>query len=415
VTIAPRWRVVVALCAVTFCVSNPLASFGVFLPAIADAFGWSRGAISVALSINLLLGGLVGVAVGTIGDRRGPRAVLTATVVLAGLGFALASMISALWHFYVVIGVLVGAGTSGIYLLTTSTIARWFDRGRGLALGIVLSGFTFGWVTGGPGAALLIERLGWRTAYLVLGTLLAVLGGLASLAVRDPAPGERGSQGAGGRREPSPPVDPGPLSPAGAGMSFREAVRDRRFWQVGIGWLLVGFVFMMLAVHVVPYGRDRGLTLEEAALALTGFGIGAAGGRLLLGAAADRFGTRRTMRACFAVQLVALGTLIAGPPSWLVTLLFLAFGVGFAGTDTVVVRAIPDIFGLRAIGTIMSVLTFGWRTGAGLGPAVAGFVYDATGSYTIPFGIGAVALAASFVLTLTATTGPRDTPGRSRT
>jgi MFS family permease len=269
----------------------------------------------------------------------------------------------------------------------------------------VLSGFTFGWVTGGPGAALLIQHLGWRAAYLVLGTLVVAVGGLASLAVRDPTPGERDGPGDGGRRASSDPAGPPVARRAGAGQSFGEALRDRRFWEIGTGWLLVGFVFMMLAVHIVPYGRDQGLGLEEAALALTGFGVGAAAGRLLMGAAADRFGTRRTLGACFAVQLVALAALIAGPPPWLVTVLVLSFGVGFAGTDTVVVRTVPDIFGVRALGAIMGVLTFGWRLGAGIGPAVAGFVYDATGSYTIPFAIGGVALAASFVLALAATRG----------
>jgi hypothetical protein len=62
------------------------------------------------------------------------------------------------------------------------------------------------------------------------------------------------------------------------------------------------------------------------------------------------------------------------------------FGIGFASADTMITKVIPDVFGLRAIGAIMGVLTLGWRCGAALGPAVAGFLYDATGSYAIPFG-----------------------------
>jgi cyanate permease len=74
------------------------------------------------------------------------------------------------------------------------------------------------------------------------------------------------------------------------------------------------------------------------------------------------------------------------------------FGVGFAAGDTIIAKVIPDVFGMRAIGAIMGVLTLGWRCGAALGPAAAGFLYDATGSYTIPFGAAPVAVLVSWGL-----------------
>ncbi len=181
-----RWLVVAALFTITFGVANPFAAFGVFLPVLAEEFGWSRGAISVALSINFLLGGLAGFLVGTVADRYGPRAILLVTVVLAGTGVALASTVRALWQFYLVIGVMGGIGMSAFYVLSTSTVARWFDRRRGLAIGIVLTGFNLGFVTGGLAAAWLIAHVGWRAAYVVLGAGCSVVGILAALLVRDP-------------------------------------------------------------------------------------------------------------------------------------------------------------------------------------------------------------------------------------
>jgi OFA family oxalate/formate antiporter-like MFS transporter len=376
-----RWLVVAALFTITFGVANPFAAFGVFLPVLAEEFGWSRGAISVALSINFLLGGVAGFLVGTVADRYGPRAILLVTVVLAGTGVALASMVHALWQFYLTIGVMGGIGMSAFYLLSASTVARWFDRQRGLAIGVVLTGFNLGFVVGGPAAAWLIAHVGWRTAYVVLGAGCSLVGVLAALLVRDPSSNARP-----GTVTPSPSTLPSGLS----GMTLRQALRDRRMWYLNVSWLLLGLILTMLSVHIVPFARDQGIDLGTAALALTAYGLSAAAGRLVFGAGSDRLGTSITMQVSFALQIVALIALL-----------------GFAGSDTVFVRVIPDMFGLRALGAIMGVLALGWRCGAALGPSLTGFMYDLTGSYALPFGTAPVATLISYGLFRLAFTGRR--------
>src|SRR5919109_4569637 len=98
--LAPRWRVVVALFIVTSCIATAVSTFGVFLPVLSETFGWSRGAVAIVLSINLILGGVAAFPVGRVADRRGPRAVLATTVAIGGVGFALSSRIDALWQLY---------------------------------------------------------------------------------------------------------------------------------------------------------------------------------------------------------------------------------------------------------------------------------------------------------------------------
>jgi MFS family permease len=376
--LAPRWRVVVALFTVTSCIATAVSTFAVFLPVLADGFAWSRGAVSVALSINLLLGGLAAFPVGRIADRRGPRAVLAATVGIGAIGFVLSAHIDTLWQLYLSYGVLVGIGMSSIYVLSAATVSRWFEARRGLALAIVLSGFNLGWLTGGPLAALLIGRFGWSTAYLVLGVLVAAVGVPASLCVRYPRAGEP--------RHVAPETAPG------------WPVGDARLWYFVGAWCALGLVFMMVTVHSVSYARDRGLPLEQASLALTAFGVGAVVGRLVAGAAADRFGAKPTMRVCLLVQGAALATLLLGLPAWTIPGTLLLFGLGGSGADNTFVKAIPDVFGLAGLATIMSVVGLGWRSGAALGPALAGFVYDATGSYTPSFAFAVVALASGWTL-----------------
>jgi len=104
--VSQRWLIAGALFAVVFSASSPIAAFGVFLPVLAEHFGWSRGAISVALSTALMLGGLNAFVVGAIADRYGPRFILTFTVAMAGAGFTLASTIDSLWELYLFIGIM---------------------------------------------------------------------------------------------------------------------------------------------------------------------------------------------------------------------------------------------------------------------------------------------------------------------
>ncbi|HTG11102.1 MAG TPA: MFS transporter, partial [Candidatus Eisenbacteria bacterium] len=186
-----RWLIVAALFVVTYGISTPLAAYGVFLPVLAEHFGWSRGAISAALSVNLLVGGVAGFGVGALADRRGPRLLLVVTVTLAGAAFALVSVVTALWQLYLLIGLLGGIGMSSFYLLSTATVTHWFDERRGLALALVLVGFNLGYITGGPLAAWLIIKLGWRAAYWVLGGGCGLLSFCAAITVRLPHGAER--------------------------------------------------------------------------------------------------------------------------------------------------------------------------------------------------------------------------------
>jgi len=416
--ISPRWRVVLALFAVVSGISTSVSAFGVFLPVLAAAFDWSRGAVSVALSINLVVGGVAAFAIASVADRRGPRGVLALTILIGAAGLVLTSRIESLWQFYLSYGVMVGIGFSSVYVITTATVSRWFVERRGLALAVVLSGFNLGWLVGGPVAAFLIDRWGWRTAYVVLGLVVAGIGVPACLRVRYPEHPDAPHPSDMGGPDMAPPTPQRSLlemlrqpprhrrgsAPSVVRASLWSALADRRLWLLEAGWFSTGLVFMMVTVHCVPFARDRGLPLEQASLLLTAYGIGSAVGRLVSGVVADRFGTSTTLYVCVGVQALALGVLLGSPPTWALTVVLVAFGVGAAGADNAIVKVVPEVFGLAALASVMSVLGLGWRSGAALGPAGAGFLYDLTRSYTIPFAAGLLILGVSALLFGLATT-----------
>ena len=401
-----RWLIVAALFVVTYGVSVPLAAYGVFLPVIAEHFGWTRGAVSAALSLNLLVGGIAGFAVGTLADRHGPRVLLAATMGLAGTGFALVAAVSTLWQLYLLVGLVAGVGTSSFYVLGTATVTHWFEDRRGLALALVLIGFNLGYITGGPAAAWLITRLGWRVAYCMLGSGCGLVTTIAALGVRLPRQAERAAL-----RRPRPAVASGAARGGAHGITLLESLTDPRQWALNVSWLLIGGIAIMISVHAVPFARDQGVSLTGASLSLTAYGIGSAIGRLLGGTLSDRVGARRTIAAAFVLQIAALVGLLWVPSRAGLLLSLMAFGAGFAASDTVVAQVVPQVFGMRALGAIMGILTLGWRCGAAIGPALAGFLYDLTGSYRIPFGLAPLGVLLSWALFLLATARN----GRTRT
>lgn len=374
--------VLVACGFVMFGVWNANAGFGVFLPVLSHEFGWSRGAISLAASLQLIVGGTIAFAVGAASDRYGPRLVLALSSVVSGAAFFLTSAVDALWHFYLLQGVLLGIGMAGMYLVPTATVAHWFTQKRGLAFGILLAGLNLAFVTGAPLSALLIAGFGWRTAFRLLGGLVWIITVPASLFTRLPPPGRM-------RVARSPTT-------SASGATFREALRDRRLWLLALTWLLSGIAQMMMVVHTVPYLRDRGATLGSASLALTIFGISSIVGSLIVGAGADRIGARAAFGICTLLQGMTLAWILAGASLQLLYVLVFWFALGAAGSNAIFVKAAPEVFGVRAIGAISGVLSLGWRIGSALGPSLAGFLYDATGSYGVAFTVALASLGVGF-------------------
>ena len=397
-----RWLIVLALFVVTYGISTPLAAYGVFLPVLAEAFGWSRGALSTALSINLLLGGVAGFAIGAVADRHGPRVMLVITVALAGAGFALIGVVGALWQLYLFVGVLGGIGMSSFYLLAAATVSHWFEERRALAIALVLVGFNLGYISAGPLAAWLITQVGWRAAYALLGAGCGVLTLAAALTVRLPRPGEAPSRRATPAGAPVPDV------------TLRQALADPRQWCLNASWFLTGSLALMISVHIVPFARDQGIGLAAASLALTAYGVGSATGRVGSGVISEHLGVTATIRIGYVLQTAALLGVWWAPSQNALLGAMVLFGAGFAAADTMFTKVIPDVFGMRALGAIMGVLALGWRTGAALGPAVAGFLYDATGSYAMPFGAAPVAVLVSWGFFSAATSRRVGAAGRAR-
>lgn len=356
------------------------STFSVFIGPLSQEFGGSRGMVSLAYTFNLIASAGVGVVMGTVADKKGPRLAATLCGLLIGSGFLLASRASHLWHLYLTLGVLGGLGMAGGFIVPTVVISRWFQTQRGLALGLAFTAIGIAYMLGPPAAGYLIGNLGWRTAYIVIGAGSLLLSLSMAPLFRLPAHGAPAAESSHAEAR---------------GPSLREALRGSAFWVVFAVWGLQGFAVMSVTTHLVPFATDQGLSLARAASLFTTYGVATTVARSAFGLLADRFGTKPVFSLCVVFQVAALVVYLFGGGLAQFYVASALLGLGASGGDTVITRESPELFGTAALGAIMGAVVIGWRIGAAIGAPFAGFVYDSTAAYTLAFWIALLFMASA--------------------
>ncbi len=354
-------------------------TFGIFFKPLLEEFGWTKAATSAAFSLYLVLYGILGIFVGRLNDRFGPRLVLTACAFFLGMGYALMSRIGAIWHLYVVYGVLIAVGMSGVWVPLISTIPRWFIRRRGLMTGIVTSGSGIGTILLSIAASALIAEYQWRISYLIVGAgVWTMLMLSAQFLRRDPQ--QMGQEPYGGDA-----VKTAAVHDADEGLRFREAISAGRFWVLCAIFFCFGFDLYTVMVHLVAHAIELGIPALNAAgiIAVVG-GVNAAG-RVGMGGISDRLGNLRCLVVSFLLMTAALVLLTVAAEMWQLYVFGVIFGIGYGGLAALMSPVPAELFGLRSIGTIVGAVTCSFTLGGAVGPVLAGLLSDITGSYHAAF------------------------------
>jgi MFS family permease len=386
------WFVVLAAFAVTFFGFGSAYTFSAFVEALQRDFGASRGSVSLVFSLAGFLYFGLGILSGPLADRFGSRPLAVAGMILTGLGLAAASAARTLLEVYAAYGLGVGLGVGCAYVPAIGAVQRWFVRRRGFASGLAVSGIGVGTLLMPPLASLLIETLGWRSAYLVLGGLVAVMGaGLAVLIENDPRDRGFGPDG--------DPQQSGAAPLRREGTSVREAIRSRRFIGLYASCLICSFGVFVPFVHLVPYARDHGVAPSSAVLLLGVIGVGSTAGRFFLGGLADRMGREFLLLLMFIGMALALVTWVVSVEIWSLAAFALLYGVFYGGWVAVLPAVVMDYFGGRNVSSIIGVLYTSVAFGTLVGPSAAGFAFDVSHSYTLPIlaSAGANIVAAAIV------------------
>lgn len=385
--------VVIAAFIIIMVSSGVYMVFGVFFTSFVDEFEWTRTIISGAYSLSSIVGGVLGIVMGGLTDRIGPRIVVTFCGVLFGAGHMLMSQINSVWQLYFFYGIVVGIGMGGLWVPLLSSVARWFVGRRSLMTGIVISGLTFGQMIGPPLVSRLIAVHEWRQSYLILG--IAVLLSIVTAAQflkRDPGrlgpyPGKTNTKTAGD--VPSDIHD----------YSIKEAVYTPQFWMFFIVLFCFGYGAMAITVHLVPHGIDLGIPEITAAnvLAVNG-GIGVIGNFVLGGIIGDRIGNRKVFIIGLILATISLVWLVPAGDLWTLYLFAVIFGIALGGIGTSESPLVARLFGLTSHGLIYAVIALGFTVGGAIGPVVTGYIFDVNESYRLAFVICAALSVAGLIL-----------------
>jgi len=377
--------------------------FGLFVVAVTQEFGISRAEANNGM-IALMLGQAIWSPVaGRLLDRLSARLVMgIGALLLGGALVAISQSQSLPLTAALIVGPLaLGYATTGTVAANT-VVVRWFRQRRGRALGVLAISTSAGGFLIGPLTALLIEQFGWRNALLQLGLVAAGLVlAIALFAIRDRP---RGDEAGFGREFGTGGGDGAARAAAASGRewTFGELFGNRNFWllTIGIG-LLFGSDQAVLA-SLVPYFQDAGISLSAGAMIVSCLTASAVGGKLIVGALADRVDLRLLFFAVAVAHVGLLLVLIVQPGYWLMLAFAATTGIAVGGVFPVWSTLIAWSFGVRSYGTVMGAMTILMKPIAMLALYFIGTVHDRTGNYEqgfVVFLVG-VCVAVGFVFAL---------------
>jgi MFS family permease len=397
------WYVVLGALLITGINYGVRYSFGIFLKPMAQEYQWSRSAVSMGISILILVYGIGGILTGRLIDRIAPRWLITAGSVLLATGLFLTALVREPWQFYITYGLLGGIGAScfGV-VVCNSSVGKWFIRRRGLAIGLSSIGVGAGTMAMAPLAGYVVKVYGWQAGFVLLGVFVLVIGVILSQFLMGrtrpedygllpdgdgPAPRDCGPAVAGGPR-----VTP----------SLGSVLRDTRFWILAACYGLAIMAEMSALVHQVPYALDRNIDKVAAASSLGLIGMASIAGRFFFGWLADRMHDAKYASVLgFVLMIGGMLLLLKAGSAKMLMVYALLFGFGYGSISTMMPFLLADRFGRHLLGAAYGMLTFLCAgIGGGIGPVITGYVYDLTGSYTSAWLLNLAALVIAAVLIL---------------
>ncbi|HEY4169030.1 MAG TPA: MFS transporter [Reyranella sp.] len=389
--------VIIAVAFLTMALSvSARTAFSLMFPPIVDEFGWDRGLAAGAFSFGFLVSAGISPVLGRLVDRRGPRFVIEIGTLITVAGLAGATLISAPWHLYATLGLLVGIGANCMsYSVHSQFLPYWFVRNRALAIGIAFSGVGVGAILILPWLQALILHEGWRTACWKLGLIaLVVLVPVNLLVAKSPESlgllpdGERHTAAGAARKRPSNVVD---TKWAAVEWTVPRAVRTGRFWWLALSFFAGGWIWYSVQIHQTKYLVEIGFDPMLAAYSLGVVAMAGIPGQIVLGAMSDRIGREIvwTMSCLgYAICYVALLLLAQTPSQPLLWIMVLSQGLLGYAVAAVMGPIVAEIFEGPRFGSIFSLLMVALIGGGAVGPFVTGLLHDLTGTYTAAFVLG---------------------------
>jgi MFS family permease len=368
-------------------------AFGVFFEPFIKEFGWTRAITSGASALSTIIFGILCIFSASLSERLGPRWVMTLCGIILGFSYFLMAQLTRTWELYLYFGVFVAIGMSP-YIPLLSLVPQWFTTNRGRMNAIVLSGMGLGTMIVPPIASYLISVWQWRNSYLVMAIITLIVMVAASQFLRS---------------LPNQPLNGKECRPAigladqrNEGLTLRQAVRTRQFALLCLLYFSFLFCLVSITVHIVIHAIGQDIPATRAALTLSLIGGACIVGMNVMGNIADRFSNKIALGVSYTLMGLSLVWLIPSHSEWSLYLFSIAFGFAYGGMQVLFSPLVAELFGTRSHGVILATGALVGSIGAAIGPIVAGYIFDALGSYAVAFVICAMlaftGLASTFLL-----------------
>lgn len=363
------------------------ASFAIFLKPVLAEFGWSRAEAALGFSLSVSVTGALGILMGWLTDRLGPRIVITIVSSLIGVCYLLLSQVNAVWQFQLYFATVGAIGMSAVGVPAMATLARWFVRRRGLMTGIAQSGVGLGGLIFPLLTGWLIVTYGWRSAYSVL-AIIALAGTFVAGMLFKRAPADTELPPDETFELNAPEAKKKNSSLQAAGFSLREAIRTRQFWIIAGLYFSFGFGRSTFTAHIPSHVQDLGFSLANGANVLAAITVASIIGRIWMGRIADATGARSAFMISFAATAVSLIWGLVTKDMWGFYLFALIFGFGWGAQAVLRYAVTTEAFGLVSLGLIMGILHIAESAASTLGTYFAAYIFDITGNYYPAFWTG---------------------------
>lgn len=360
-------------------------AFAILMVVLQEEFAWTLTIITFAYFLRSMVSALSSPVAGWLADRYGSRRVLYSATVLYIAGLVLLGTMTTVWQLYLYYALMLGVSQSLFRVNVPTTVAAWFKRRLGLAVGIQQSAGGMGSSIMAPALAIILSRFEWQTAFwvmaLIAGSLILIL-----LLKFHGDPQEMGMKPYGATE-----ADPEPVAPADPGVAqlrskvfLRQARHTRAFWNLILIHHLGCVGHSIVMVGVVFYATTRGLSLETAAFIVSIYSLTSVISRFSIPIIADQIGAKGVMILAYFIQGITVALLLWAVEPWQFYLFATLFGIGMGGEMSAFIVINRQYYGMGPVRTIFGFQQMGSGMGMAIGGLLLGITVDVTnGSFTL--------------------------------
>ncbi|WP_336885139.1 MFS transporter [Caldalkalibacillus salinus] len=387
------WMILILCFIALLSVQGVRLSVGAFLQPWENEFETTRGATSLIATLSLVVFGLSQPILGRLVDRYGVRIILSYSALLVGVSTLLTFFVTSFWQIIVLYGLVSAIGFGGASNVAASVaVTQWFQKRRGLAMGMITAGMSAGQLVVVPLCLFLIEWFNWQLAVLVMGSFLILIVFPLLIMFLRTSPTELGEAPYGGRsgKEASRGIDikdetkekesaEGERQP-----KLLFILKSRLFWLLATPFFICGYTTTgLIDTHLIPMSHHHGFTTEVTGLAVSLLAAFNMIGTLSSGQIADHFSNRKFLAILYFLRGLTILLLLV-TDQWLLLFIFaIMFGLVDFATVAPTTMLASVFFKNHSVGFVFGLLSLGHQVGSALGAYIPGLFFDLTGGYAV--------------------------------